>query len=100
MSSLVEVSPCSHSRYALELNLVEDNDVIYPYGDERYKSVELGASKHYEPDQNLARAAKEFNLTRIARKRRDDGVGIWDGTEILFTVRFSVILSVTFAQGS
>ncbi|KAF9650736.1 hypothetical protein BDM02DRAFT_1305567 [Thelephora ganbajun] len=63
-----------------------DNDIIYPYDDGRYGSVELGAFKHYEVDQNLARAAKEFNLTRVARKRRDGGVGIWDGTEILFTL--------------
>jgi hypothetical protein len=55
-------------------------------------------SNHYETDQNLARAAKEFNLTRIARKRRDDGVGIWDGTEILFTVSFSVVLIIIFTQ--
>jgi len=63
-----------------------DNDVVHPYDDARYRPIELGAFKHYEADQNLARAAKEFNLTRIARKRRDDGVGIWDGTEVLFTL--------------
>jgi len=85
---------------AYELTFIEDNDIIHPYNDGRYKSVELGASKHYEIDQNLARAAKEFNLTRIARKRRDDGVGIWDGTEILFTVRCSAIRFVIFVQGS
>ena len=78
----------------------EDNDVIYPYDDWRYRPVEVGASRHFETDQNLARAAKEFNLTRIARKRRDDGVGIWDGTEILFTVRFLVMLSDIIAQYS
>lgn len=77
--------------------MVEDNDVIHPYDDGRYRSVELGVPKHYEADQNLARAAKEFNLTRIVRKRRDDGVGIWDGDEILFTVRSPAILSVMFA---
>jgi len=70
----------------------EDNDVIYPYDDWRYRPVEVGASRHYEVDKNLARAAKEFNLTRIARQRRDDGWGLWDGTEILFTVRFWIIL--------
>jgi len=76
----------------LEISLwSEDDDVIYPYDDWRYRPVEVGASRHFEADQNLARAAKEFNLTRIARKRRDDGVGIWDGTEMLFTVRFRVI---------
>ena len=79
---------------------LEDNDVIYPYDDRRFRPVEVGASRHFETDQNLARAAKEFNLTRIARKRRDDGLGIWDGTEMLFTVRLSVILSDTFAQCS
>ncbi|KAF9786021.1 Prenylcysteine lyase-domain-containing protein [Thelephora terrestris] len=63
-----------------------DNDLVHPYDDERYRPVELGASKHYEIDQNLARAAKEFNLTRIARKRRNDGVGFWNGSEILFTL--------------
>jgi len=68
--------------------MVEDIDVIHPYDDGRYRPVGLGVFKHYEADQNMARAAKEFNLTRIARKRRDDGVGIWDGTEIIFTVRF------------
>lgn len=89
--------PLRVPRRAWGLNGVEDNDIVHPYDDERYKSVELGAFKHYEADWNLARAAKEFNLTRIARKRRNDGVGIWDGTEILFTVRFSAILSVVFA---
>ena len=78
----------------------QDNDVIYPYDDERYRPVEVGASRHFEADQNLARAAKEFNLTRIARKRRDDGVGIWDGTEILFTVRLSAISSAMTTQCS
>lgn len=63
-----------------------DNDFVYPYDDGRYRPVELGASKHYEVDQNLVRAAKEFNLTRIARKQPNDGVAIWDGSEILFTL--------------
>jgi hypothetical protein len=100
MSSLVEVSPLFTVLYARDLNGVKDNDVIHPYHDERYRPVELGASKHYEVDQNLARAAKEFNLTRIARKRRDDGVGIWDGNEILFTVSFSITLFGDFTQDS
>lgn len=86
--------------YARNLNIVKDNDFVHPYNDERYRPVELGASKHYKVDQNLARAAKEFNLTRIARKRRDDGVGIWDGSEILFTVSFPAVSSPDFAQGS
>ena len=86
--------------YARGLNIVKDNDSVHPYDDDRYRPVELGASKHYEVDRNLARAAKEFNLTRMARKRRDDGVGIWDGSEILFTVSFSAVLSVNFAQFS
>ena len=76
------------SRVLEILLCLEDNDIVHPYDDRRYRPVELGAFKHYEADQNLARAAKEFNLTRITRKRRDDGVGIWDGTEVLFTVRF------------
>ena len=66
--------------------------------DERYRPVEVGASRHFEADQNLARAAKEFNLTWIARKQRDDGVGIWDGTE--FTVRLPAISSAITAQFS
>ena len=85
----------------LEISLRSvDNDVIYPYDDWRYRPVEVGASRHFEADQNLARAAKEFNLTRIARKRRNDGVGFWDGSEILFTVGFPIVLSVSFAQDS
>ena len=86
--------------HARDLNFFADNDSVHPYDDERYRSVELGASKHYEVDWNLARAAKEFNLTRIARKQRDDGVGIWDGSEILFRVSFHIVLSVNIAQGS
>lgn len=86
--------------YTWDFNVVKDNDFVHPYDDERYRPVELGASKHYEVDQNLARAAKEFNLTRIARKRRNDGVGIWDGSEVLFTVSFfSLVSSANFAQG-
>jgi hypothetical protein len=99
MSSLAEVSPLFSLAYARDLNFVKDNDLVHPYDDERYRPVELGASKHYEIDQNLARAAKEFNLTRIARKRRNDGVGFWNGSEILFTVSFLAGLFVSFAQG-
>jgi len=76
----------------------KDNDFVYPYDDGRYRPVELGASKHYEGDQNLVRAAKEFNLTRIARKQPNDGVAIWDGSEILFTVSSCGSLSVDLAQ--
>lgn len=78
--------------------LKKDNDVVHPYDDERYRSIELGASKHYEVDKNLARAAKEFNLTRMARKRRDDGVGIWDGSEILFTVSHPICFTINVTQ--
>ena len=99
MSSLAEVSSLLRPSRTPEISLrLEDNDVIYPYDDWRYRPVEVGASRHFETDQNLARAAKEFNLTRIARKRRDDGVGIWDGTEILFTVCFAVITSYIFVE--
>jgi hypothetical protein len=97
MSSLVEVSPFP-SLCRRNLNIAKDNDIVYPYDDERYRPIELGVSKHYEVDQNLARAAREFNLTRIARKRRDDGVGIWSGSEILFTVSSPVVLSLNIAQ--
>ena len=100
MSSLVEVSPLFTAVYARDSDGVKDSDIVHPYHDERYRPVELGASKHYGIDQNLARAAKEFNLTRIARKRRDDGVGIWDGSEILFTVSFFVTSFSGFAQDS
>ena len=100
MSSLGEVSPFFTLSYVQDLSVVKDNDIVHPYDDERYRPVELGASKHYEVDLNLARAAKEFNLTRIARKRRNDGVGFWDGSELLFTVGFPIVLSVSFAQDS
>lgn len=65
--------------------------VVYPYGNTSLPAVELGASIFVKANKNLWRAADEFNLTR--RDFRDEnGLGIWDGEKLLFTVRKPAIL--------
>jgi len=65
--------------------------VVYPYDDGNLPAIELGASIFVEENKNLWRASTEFNLTRFAGET--DGVGIWDGENVIFTVRGLYILS-------
>jgi len=65
--------------------------VVYPYDDGNLPAIELGASIFVEENKNLWRASTEFNLTRFAGET--DGVGIWDGENVIFTVRGLYTLS-------
>jgi len=58
--------------------------VVYPYEDDNLPAIELGASIFVEQNKNLWRASNEFNLTRFVEEV--DGVGIWDGENVIFTV--------------
>ena len=61
---------------------------VHPYNDKTLEPVELGASIFVEVNRNLWRASEEFNLTRIDYAAGgNDQLGIWDGTQFLFTVR-------------
>jgi prenylcysteine oxidase/farnesylcysteine lyase len=59
---------------------------VHPYENPALPALELGASIFVEANKNLWRASEEFNLTR-----RDigqgGGIGIWDGTDIILSVR-------------
>ncbi|KAF7320038.1 Prenylcysteine lyase [Mycena kentingensis (nom. inval.)] len=59
--------------------------VVYPYGNNSYPAVELGASIFISANKNLWRSTDEFNLTRRDFRDESDGMGIWDGNEMLFT---------------
>lgn len=65
--------------------------VVYPYEDDNLPAIELGASIFVEENKNLWRASAEFNLTRFAGEI--DSVGIWDGENVIFTVRGVYTLS-------
>ncbi|KAJ7071486.1 Prenylcysteine lyase-domain-containing protein [Mycena amicta] len=84
----------AQERFALPLDSVDVYDkasyiggratVVYPYDNESFPAVELGASIFIPANRNMWRAVDEFNLTR--RDFRDEqGVGIWNGEQLLFT---------------
>lgn len=61
---------------------------VYPYDNTSLPPLELGASIFVAANKNLWRASDEFNLTR--REFEQGGqTGIWDGQELLFSVRNS-----------
>ncbi|WVQ94044.1 hypothetical protein IAU59_001122 [Kwoniella sp. CBS 9459] len=59
--------------------------VVYPHGDERLRWQELGGSIFVDANKNMMRAAKHFNLTVIDPSYGAAGLGVWDGTQFLFT---------------
>ncbi|OCF36073.1 prenylcysteine oxidase/farnesylcysteine lyase [Kwoniella heveanensis CBS 569] len=59
--------------------------VVYPHGDERLRWQELGGSIFVDANKNMMRAAKHFNLTLIDPSYGQAGLGVWDGTQFLFT---------------
>ena len=61
--------------------------VVYPYDNSSLPELELGASIFVEANQNLWRASDEFNLTRRDFQDENYESGIWDGQNILFSVR-------------
>ena len=73
--------------------------VVYPYDNSSLPELELGASIFVEANQNLWRASEEFNLSRRDFADEDYETGIWDGQNIIFSVRFAfvvVLLSLIF----
>jgi prenylcysteine oxidase/farnesylcysteine lyase len=56
---------------------------VYPYDNDTYNPVELGASIFVKANKNLWRAAQEFNLTFRDLSKDDGSLGVWDGEELL-----------------
>jgi len=59
--------------------------VVYPYGNESLKEIELGASIFVKVNKNLWRAIDEFNLTRRDFFDEDYATAVWDGEQFLVT---------------
>lgn len=68
------------------LNQVVGSLTIYPYDNDTYEPVELGASIFIKDNKNLWRAAQEFNLTLRDLSEEDRSLGIWDGEELVLNV--------------
>jgi prenylcysteine oxidase/farnesylcysteine lyase len=68
-------------------NKTSGSTVVYPYDNSSLPELELGASIFVEANQNLWRASDEFNLTRRDFLGESYETGIWDGQNILFSVR-------------
>ena len=68
--------------------------VVHPYDNSSLPELELGASIFVEANQNLWRASDEFNLTRRDFAAESYGTAIWDGQNIIFSVRsaYSLLL--------
>lgn len=61
--------------------------IIYPYNNDTFDPVELGASIFADVNLNIRRAVKEFKLETDALNILDSGggqMGIWDGQQFLF----------------
>jgi prenylcysteine oxidase / farnesylcysteine lyase len=71
-------------------HIVTGSTVVYPYNDTSLKPAELGASIFIDANKNLIRAAQEFNLDVISFEDGDEQLGVWDGSNILVTVRILV----------
>ena len=73
----------------------EGSTTVYPYNDTTYEPVELGASIFVEVNKNMQRAASEFNLSLDGYEDEDGSMGIWDGEQFLYTVRFSQLTTLS-----
>ena len=60
--------------------------MIYPYGNNSFEPVELGASIFVKVNRNMYRATQEFDLGLLNFEEEDDVLGVWDGKEFAFTV--------------
>ena len=67
---------------------------MYPYDNSSLPELELGASIFVEANQNLWRASDEFNLTRRNFAGETYESAIWDGQNILFSVRSAFAFSI------
>lgn len=68
---------------------------MHPYNNTAYEPVELGASIFVRVNKNMWRATKEFNFSRYGFEDEDGDMAIWDGEQILFTVRFLAFIYTT-----
>lgn len=87
MTILAVVSHSAHASTFAEFS--EGSITVHPYNDTAYESVELGASIFVNVNKNLQRAAREFNLSLYGFEDEDGDLGIWDGEQFLYTVRFT-----------
>ena len=81
------VSVLHLNKKILQLKKTSGSTVVYPYDNSSLPELELGASIFVEANQNLWRASDEFNLTRRDFLGESYETGIWDGQNILFSVR-------------
>lgn len=58
--------------------------VAYPYDDEAFEPVELGASIYADVNYNLRRAVRQFKLETGAQNGEAGEMGVWDGQQFLF----------------
>ncbi|KAN0064303.1 hypothetical protein ACQY0O_002494 [Thecaphora frezii] len=58
--------------------------VAYPYDDQAFEPVELGASLYAAVNYNMRRAVKQFGLETGAQNGVEGETGVWDGQQFLF----------------
>jgi prenylcysteine oxidase / farnesylcysteine lyase len=73
---------------------IPGSTVVHPYDNSSLPELELGASIFVEANQNLWRASDEFSLTRRDFEDESYETAIWDGQNIIFSVRcaFALVL--------
>ncbi|WWC58035.1 uncharacterized protein I303_100570 [Kwoniella dejecticola CBS 10117] len=62
---------------------------VYPHSDPRLRAQELGGSIFVEANRNMMKGVRHFNLTLIDPDMGESGIGIWDGSQFLFTTSSS-----------
>lgn len=82
---------CENTNLYPDSSALAGSTIVYPYENESLPAIELGASIFVRTNKNLWRASTEFNLTRFGEGV--DGMGIWDGENVIFSVRGVCILS-------
>ena len=84
---VVSVFPSKHSDPLINNKKSSGSTVVHPYDNSSLPELELGASIFVEANRNLWRASDEFNLTRRDFEDESYGTAIWDGQNIVFSVR-------------
>lgn len=85
-----------NSSLAVDVDLFEANDylggrstIVYPFNNESYPAIELGASIFVKANKNLWKATKQFNLTLQGMHGGDEddtgGMSIFDGQDFVYT---------------
>ncbi|ORX34627.1 Prenylcysteine lyase-domain-containing protein [Kockovaella imperatae] len=75
--------------YDKEPSIGGRTSVVYPHNDTSLRPVELGASIFVDSNRHLVKATKRFNLKTIDPDFGETGLGIWDGTQFLYTSSIS-----------